>query len=188
MGRLVIVSHPEVVVAPEVPIPDWGLSDLGRNRAGEFAGSDVMASVGAIWSSTERKARETSAILAKPRGLEVRTDARLGENDRSATGFLPPPEFEAAADAFFAEPEVSFRGWETAVAARTRIVGAVTSIVAGHVEKDLVIVTHGAVGTLLWCHLSGERIDRRFDQPGQGHFWCADLVRLRPLSGWRSIT
>lgn len=36
------------------------------------------------------------------------------ENDRSSTGFLPPEEFEVVADAFFAQPGVSVRGWETA--------------------------------------------------------------------------
>ncbi len=188
MGKLIVVSHPEVVVAPDIPITDWKLSDIGRERAEGFASSRAMFSVGAIWSSTERKALETAAILAKTLGLDLNSHPRLGENDRTATGFLPPSQFEAAADAFFAEPGTSFRGWETAIAAQIRIVEAVTSIVEAHEGKDLSIVTHGAVGTLLWCHLSGEKIDRRFDQPGQGHFWSADLETLRPDLGWRSIT
>ena len=33
--------------------------------------------------------------------------ADLGENDRSATGYLPKAEFEAMADAFFARPDES---------------------------------------------------------------------------------
>jgi len=49
----------------------------------------------------------------------------LGENDRSATGYLEPQEFETTANAFFAYPERSIRGWETAQAAQTRIVEAV---------------------------------------------------------------
>ena len=46
----------------------------------------------------------------------------LGENDRSSTGYLPKAEFEAVADAFFARPEESVRGWERAVDAQRRIV------------------------------------------------------------------
>ena len=188
MGKFIVISHPEVVVARDIPITNWRLSGIGRARAEVFAQSDTMSSVGAIWSSAERKAHETATILANPLGLDVRINARLGENDRSATGFLPPAQFEAAADAFFAAPETSFSGWETAIAAQRRIVQAVMSIVEAHNAKDLSIVTHGAVGTLLWCHLSGEKIERSFDQPGQGHYWSADLESLRPDFGWRSIT
>lgn len=187
MRKLVIVSHPEVVVDPFSPITDWRLSDVGRTRAERFARSDTMSSVTAIWSSTERKAIETADILAKPLGIDPRSDPGLGENDRSATGFLPPLQFEAAADAFFTAPETSFCGWETANAAQARIVEAVLSIVEDHHGNDLAIITHGAVGTLLWCHLSGKEIDRRFDQRAQGHFWCADLVTLQTEFGWRPI-
>ena len=187
MPKLVIISHPEVVVNPEIAITKWELSEVGRTRAEAFANAPIMASVSAIWSSTERKAEQTAAILAKPHGLEVKLNPALGENDRSATGFLPPHQFEAAADAFFAAPDVSFRGWETATDAQARIVGAVTSIMDAHDGGDLAIVTHGAVGTLLWCHLSGVRIDRQHDQPGQGHFWSADLDTLCCSLGWRAI-
>ena len=188
MGKLIVISHPEVVVAPDVPITDWELSDVGRERARVFAVSETNSAVGAIWSSTERKAVETANILAEPLGIDVQSDPRLCENDRSATGFLPPAQFEAAADAFFAAPETSFRGWETASAAQRRILDATTSIILHHNGGDLALVTHGAVGTLLWCKLSGEKINRRFDQPGQGHYWSADLKTLCPDFGWRSIT
>jgi broad specificity phosphatase PhoE len=103
------------------------MNETGRHRAALFAGSDQMASVTHIWSSTETKARETASIIARPRDLPIAFDARLGENDRSATGFLPPPLFEAAADAFFANPETSFKGWETARAAQARIVRVSTA-------------------------------------------------------------
>jgi hypothetical protein len=46
----------------------------------------------------------------------------MHENDRSATGFLPPDEFETVANRLFAEPLVSIRGWERAIDAQLRIV------------------------------------------------------------------
>ncbi len=187
MPNLLIITHPEVAIDPNVPVTGWGLSETGRRRAAAFAADEIFAEVTQIWTSTEQKARDTGEILSAPTNLSVKQNAALGENDRSATGFLPRDEFEAAADAFFAHPNISFRGWETATAAQRRIHKAVTSIVDTHDGSDLAIVTHGAVGTLLWCALSGRPIDRRFDQPGQGHFWQADLTDLKPLSGWRSI-
>lgn len=187
MPKLLVITHPEVIVDPKVAITDWGLNDIGRARAAAFSASDTFAGVTHIWSSDERKARETAKILAVPQALPIQIDAKLGENDRSATGFLPPDTFEAAADAFFAAPGVSFRGWETAADAQTRIQQAVTSTLQTHRGGDLAIVTHGAVGTLLWCGLSDRPIDRRYDQPSQGHYWQADLQTLTPETGWLAI-
>jgi broad specificity phosphatase PhoE len=87
----------------------------------------------------------------------------MGENDRSATGFLPPSEFEATADRFFAEPDWSVRGWETARAAQARIVAAVRTALLD-ISGDALFVEHGGVGTLLYCALRRVEIDRRYDQ------------------------
>ncbi|GGH37610.1 Broad specificity phosphatase PhoE [Cribrihabitans marinus] len=187
MARLVFVTHPDVRVEPALAIPDWGLSAEGRRRAADFAGSPRLASVSAIWSSAEAKAHETALILARALDLPVKVDAQLGENDRSATGYLPPEEFERTAEAFFAAPEQSFRGWERAIDAQERIHAAVRRIVAGHGTGDLMVVSHGAVGTLLYCRLRGLAIDRRHDQPHQGHWWSAELPALVPRHGWRPV-
>lgn len=184
---LFFITHPEVTVDRKRPVPDWGLSEAGRRRADALAASGILASVTSIWSSTERKAVETAAILSGALGCPTKRDARLGENDRSATGFLPPHRFEAAADAFFAAPLESWQGWERAIDAQERIVTTVRKIAAAHAGGDLAIVSHGAVGTLCYCALVGLEIDRRHDQPSQGHYWSADLATLTPRHGWRAI-
>jgi len=187
MPDLLLMTHPEVTVDPNTPVPDWGLNATGRARAAAFAASDAAAAITHVWSSAEAKARETAGILAAASACPVQIDPRLGENDRSATGFLPPPAFEAAADAFFAHPEVCHLGWERAVDAQHRIVRAVQDITAAHTGGDLAIVSHGGVGTLLYCALMDLAVDRCHDQPAQGHYWSADLATLRPRHGWRSI-
>jgi len=50
-------------------------------------------------------------------------------------------------------------------------------------------LTGGAVGTLLYCHLAGEPIDRRWDQPpnGGGNFYCFTLTPRAVHSWWRAI-
>ena len=126
--------------------------------------------------------------LAAPARRELVED--LGENDRSATGFLPPAEFERVADQFFGSPDKSIRGWERAVDAQSRIVRAVEEI--GAKDKTtgaIAIVAHGAVGTLLYCHLAGEPIARRWDQPpnGGGNFYPFTLAPRAVHSWWRAI-
>ncbi len=188
MASLLFISHPEVIVDPHVEITRWGLSEKGRERALQFAKSPTVAGVTAIWSSHEVKAAETADCLAANLRLPVQTDARLGENDRSATGFLDPVEFEAAADQFFARPTELFRGWERAADAQDRISQVVNEIVDSHQGGDLAIVSHGAVGTLLYCALKAVPISRDHDQPGQGHYWTADLSDLVPRHAWRPLT
>ncbi len=187
MASLFFISHPEVVVDPGMPVTRWHLSASGIHRMRAFATTPMIADVGAIWSSAETKAIEGARILGGALGLGVQVAEELGENDRSSTGFLPSDEFERTADAFFAHPEVSIRGWERAIDAQTRVHSAVSRIVAGHARGDLAIVAHGAVGTLLFCAVSGIPIDRSLDQPFQGHFWRASLHDLRPTDGWSPI-
>lgn len=144
----------------------------------------------AIYCSTEQKAIDGAAILAAHLSIGFQEIHELGENDRSATGFLPPQEFERVADEFFAAPEVSVRGWERAVDAQSRIVQAVERIARNDKsEGAIAIVSHGAVGTLLYCHLAGNPIARRWDQPanGGGNFYRFTWSPREVHSWWRPI-
>lgn len=188
MAKLLFITHPEVVRDPATPVTRWGLAPEGIDRMRAFAAGPEAAGIGAIWSSTEAKAIEAAGLLGARRGLGVQVHAGLGENDRSATGYLTPAAFERMADAFFARPSESARGWERAVDAQARIVGAVSEIAHGHRgSEDLAIVAHGAVGTLLYCARAGLEISRRLDQPFQGHYLALDLPGLVPVHGWRPI-
>ncbi len=121
MARLLYLSHPEVRIDPLVPVPEWGLSETGASRVASWDVATLFADVTRVVSSAERKAVETAGPIAATLGLEAEIRPHSHENDRSATGFLPPAEFDATADAFFATPERSVRGWERAVDAQARI-------------------------------------------------------------------
>lgn len=180
------VTHPQVAIDPAVPVPRWGLSDLGRERTRRAAGCRWTAHAGRIFASEEVKAIETAALIAEPLGLAIEIRRRMHENDRSATGFLPPPLFEATADRFFAAPDLSIDGWERAIDAQARIVAAVTAAIDEEPgEGDLIFIGHGAVGTLLFCKLAGLPIDRRHDQPtGGGNRFAFERASGRVLHGW----
>jgi broad specificity phosphatase PhoE len=184
--QVFVITHPEVQVSADVPVPQWGLSPAGRERLRALLAQPWVPGLERIVSSTERKAVETAQELGRHLGLPVRTDEQLGENDRSATGFLPPKEFEAVADEFFARPEQSIRGWERAVDAQERMVAAVRRAWYG-ATGDTAVVAHGGVGTLLLCHLLGVPIDRRLDQPGQGSWFRYDPVTAEVAHGWRRL-
>lgn len=164
-GQVIFLTHADVVIDPSVPVPDWALNETGHARHAAFAEDANLSAVTALYASTEQKARDGAAPVAARLDLPVHTRKALGENDRSATGFLPPEEFWPVVDAFFAQPETSIRGWETAKAAQDRIVGAVQEAIIEAPEGDIVIVSHGGVSTLLRSALLGAPISQSEKQP-----------------------
>ncbi len=187
-GIVRYLTHPQVQIDPDVPVPQWGLSPIGRTRTEALANASWLANTTQIISSGERKAIETAGIIAGPLGIMIEIREAMHENDRSATGFLKPAEFEQVADRFFAEPHLSVRGWERAVDAQARIVREAEAVLARNRPGDILFVGHGAVGTLLFCHVAGHPIDRVYDQPaGGGHGFAFAKQSRRILHPWRRM-
>jgi len=178
------LTHPQVAIDPVIPVPSWGLSDIGRARTQAIAGTGQLAGTTQIICSGERKAIETAEIIAAKLNLDVEVRDAMHENDRSATGFLIPEEFEAVANQFFALPEISIRGWERAVDAQSRIVREVEHVLARNRPGDVLFVGHGGVGTLLYCHYSGFAIERTHDQPAGGGYFFAFTRDGRVQHSW----
>ncbi len=153
---LLYLSHPEVVIDPEMPVPEWRLSRTGRKRILAARNAPWLSACQRIVTSGETKAVETAALIAGATGALIEVREAMHENDREATGFLPPAEFETVADAFFANPRQSVRGWERAIDAQARILAELEAIMAAQsTAEQLLLVGHGGVGTLLYCALAG---------------------------------
>lgn len=185
--RAIYLTHPEVVIDPDVAVPDWPLSPAGAARVTALAARLEASAGGRVISSAERKALEAAWPLAARLGVAVEVRPQMHENDRSATGFLPGPEFEVVVDAFFADPDMAVRGWETARAAQRRILAEFNAVIAAHSDVPLILTGHGGVGTLLYCALAGVAIDRRWDQPAAGSWFAIDLATRQVLNHWQPI-
>jgi len=94
------ITHSDAAVEPSKPSTRWGLSPWGLERARALLDEPWTATIGRIVSSDETKAMETAGVLAAHVGLQIEVRARTGENDRSATGYVPPEEFELLDDWF----------------------------------------------------------------------------------------
>ena len=190
MARILFVTHPEVVIDPAVPVPRWPLSALGLARMEAFAGRLAGQAVTGVWSSDEQKAQDGALVLSRRLSAPHHIEARLGENDRSATGYLAPPEFWEVVDALFSHPDQSVRGWETARHAQARIVAGVDRVAAEAGPGLTVVVSHGGVGRLLMAHLLGVAIGQEPQpgNPGGGCYIEFEQDRLRLVSpDWRDI-
>jgi broad specificity phosphatase PhoE len=184
------LTHPQVLIDPLKDVRRWSLNSVGSARVSALAARlGVLSQTHRVISSDETKALETAEPLALALGVKLEVRAQMHENDRSATGFLPPEEFEKVADKFFAEPSRSVCGWEKAKAAQGRILAEVDACLESPQDGDVLFVGHGGVGTLLFCALAGLDIDRRFDQgPGGGGCWFEfSLVGRKPLQGWQPM-
>ena len=159
------------------------LSQQGRARAELLLAQPWAASLTRIVSSGETKALETAAILAATVGLDVERRDDTGEIDRSSPGSsrrtssrlspTPASPTRSAAHAAGSPQPPPRRGSPRALADLLDAPG------------EIAVVGHGGVGTLWYCHLAELPIERRWDQPGQGHWFTVDGGR--PVHHWRPI-
>ena len=190
MRAVYFITHPNVIIDPAIPVPEWPLSPRGVKRMKALLAKPWVSNISAVYGSTEHKAIDGAQILAAHLSIEHEMLDDLDEIDRSSTGYLPQREFRATVDAFFASPDNSIRGWETACEAQQRIVRAVETVVDHDTsDQDIAIVSHGGVGALHLCHLKGCEISRREGQPGAdgGNYYCFDAQSGSLLHGWKPI-
>jgi broad specificity phosphatase PhoE len=62
-STLYFITHADVVIDPAVPITEWPLSERGRIRMASLAASPWLWRLTALYTSTERKARDGAAVL-----------------------------------------------------------------------------------------------------------------------------
>jgi len=185
------ITHPDVLIDPAVPIPLWRLSPRGVERMERIANLEWVADIDTIYCSKEAKAVDGAEILSRLCHAPIYQLVQLGENDRSATGYLPKREFEATADEFFAKPLHNVRGWESASAAQARIVSAIQFAVKARTDsRTMAVVSHGGVGGLLLCHLKQRPISRLEDQPEGtgGNYFLFEMPGAALVHGWKSIS
>ncbi len=187
-----IITHPDVIIDPQVPVPEWPLSAAGQERMRKLFNQTWVATLGAVYCSAERKAMDGADILATHLGLSYHIVPDLGEVDRSSTGYLPRSEHDAAARELFDHPDQSIHGWETARAAQARIIGAVEAAIDRDQSnnRNLAIVSHGGVATLYLCHIKRCPISRgEIPPPGKngGYYYCFDIETKSLVHDWKPI-
>jgi len=191
MSRLVyFITHPDVVIDPAVPVPRWPLSERGVQRMRRLVSQTWVARLETIYCSTEQKAIDGAEIVSQATSLPFHQLAALGENDRSATGYLRGTEFQTTVDAFFARPHESIRGWERAADAQTRIVATLDDIARrAPGTGPIAVISHGGVGALLMCQFKRVAISRAEEQPGTsgGNYFVCRMPDAILVHGWTPI-
>ena len=84
MKLVYFITHPDVVIDPVVPVPEWPLSERGLERMRLLLRQTWITGITSIYCSTEQKAIDGAAVLAEHLSLQICQSVELGENDRSA--------------------------------------------------------------------------------------------------------
>jgi broad specificity phosphatase PhoE len=144
VSLLYLVRHAEVLLRGDRPMPEWQLSPTGEQQARDLSRSPLWDDLSLIASSPEAKAIATARPTADATGLELRIEPGLHEVDRGSTPLVSADEYHALVAAHFASPQESVSGWETAAAARTRVVSCIDQLIDAAVGS-LCVVSHGLV-------------------------------------------
>lgn len=191
MDRFIyFLTHPEVVINPNIPITDWSLSETGRLRVKSLLKSSWIKSIDSIYCSDETKATDTADIIKTYLSVNYSKVAGLREVDRSKTGYLSPERHKTIVELFYAFPFESIFNRERAVDAQLRIVNALKNII--YLEprkKNILIVSHGGVAALLLAYVKKEKISINFSQPNPngGCFYVLNSDLSEILADWNVI-
>jgi broad specificity phosphatase PhoE len=154
---VILVRHSVPEIEAARPACQWGLSKEGRARCLSLADDLRPHHPELILSSTEPKAQETAALLAKALHLAWHTAENLHEHERASVPFFESrAAFHEAIQAFFRHPHARVFGDETAIQALNRFANALRHALSLYPEKTVVIISHGTVMSLFIAHLTGD--------------------------------
>jgi 2,3-bisphosphoglycerate-dependent phosphoglycerate mutase len=144
--ELVVVRHAEQ--APRRlgadAIDPW-LSDAGRDQARRVAVAVEPLAPAALYSSPQRRARETADFLGTRLGLPVLVDEGLAEFDHGAA-YLHYEDAEGTESVYDRYQRGDLSPWGTDAATFTaRVVAAMERVIAAHPGETVVVVAHGGV-------------------------------------------
>ena len=83
------ITHPDVVIDPLIPVPQWPLSERGKSRIRRLLSHAWIARIEALYCSTEQKAVDGAALLSEALGIPFHQVAALGKTTVQPLGTSP---------------------------------------------------------------------------------------------------
>lgn len=137
------------------------LTPLGKEQAGQLADTLKPGTFDQIISSTSKRSIQTAEILAKKLNIK-----KISQNKAFCEINLGPWEGQFSVElekaypdqfyTFWNKPDTfSLEGAETFLALQKRGVKEIHKIANEHVNKELIIISHGAMIKSILCHFAG---------------------------------
>jgi probable phosphoglycerate mutase len=165
--------------------PDPELSEAGRAQAERLGGYLASEELHAVYSSPLQRAVQTAEPLAETRRIPVAVLPELAEWHDGTNEYVPIEELKAAGDPRWEElrdgaPQVGAEPFDSFA---TRIVEAITGLVAAHPAQRVAVVCHGMVINAFVADVLGLTITSGFFYPNYTSIHRVAAAR----SGARSI-
>ena len=158
---IILVRHAMPELERGVASTLWGLAEASREDCVMLAHALPGGLSTTVFTSEERKARETADVLALSLGLQVATDAGFGEVDRPTVW---DEDYRAGAERYLATG--AGEGWEPRDSVVRRFDAAIDRAMAATGMGSLVVVNHGLALSL----------------------WLASVAEIDLVPFWRALT
>ena len=142
--KLLLIRHSRTKFEPETPNEQWVLSEVGVDKAEEFARRPELAEIEIIYTSMQLKALATGLKIAEQLRIPMRADHGLTELTSITNGFIPNYN-EAVAELYAGEVERINDG-ETLTEGLARFDEAIERIVSSHADL-------GRIGIVAHCNV-----------------------------------
>ena len=173
-------------IAPSVSPSNWILSPEGRKRARLLALELRRNDADVVFSSTEPKAVETGAIIARELEIHLEVVADLHEHAGRGVGdWVSESEFRSRISEFFGNPTRIVFGAESADDAYSRFARAIDKLVAESPSKSPAVVSHGTVMSLFAARANELDPDEVWDRLTSPGFILTGIPRFEILETWR---
>jgi broad specificity phosphatase PhoE len=171
MRQLYLIRHASPLVQPDRPSREWPLSDRGIEEAQALAKVANTWGLGALYTSSEAKARSTGLVIGDVLGLSVNVVDGFDEL-RIPDWIANADEFNAAVRAILSGGDGTPRGAERTEQAVARFADGVDLVAGG--DFPAAIVSHGRVLTVWLAETIG------LDDP-------YETWRTMPMPGWACV-
>ena len=139
---------------------DRPLTDLGRGQAAALADRLADTELDSVYASDLQRARETAEIVARRRGLDVRTRRELREIDVGSWSGLTRAEAEKRFPEGYRRGVDGGEGWndgERYEQMSARVIQAIGQIAADEDGRRVLVVAHG--GSIRAVHAAALGVD-----------------------------
>jgi broad specificity phosphatase PhoE len=162
MGKLILVRHGESLGNRDrifaINPAELALTELGYRQARAVA--DQIASMfqcELVVASPYLRARETARVIAERLKLPLEIEPQLFERD---VGSLKGQSYDCLERASGYDSALPWAwkplGGESYEDVKARVAPILDRLARAHLERDVVIVSHGAVMQTLWAHVTGD--------------------------------
>lgn len=182
MSKIYYITHPLAKIEPDKPNTEWSLLEDSEEELERLSVMDFWKDIDLVFSSPEKKALQTAEYIKEHNNINYDVSDDLNEVRRESYQFVELQKYLKQVEDFYLHPEDSCNGWEKAVDAQKRLINFLDKIMVE--DKDIAVISHGIIGTLLACYL--KKVDPTFNEDPKvsGCMMVVDWKAKNIISEW----